>query len=87
MPFEARKGRIQTAVPMPYLVARWGWVAKATLQQIYPREADPIHILQEVEWKSGQLGMEQEISPPPRFEPRTLLPVASRNTNYAIPAA
>jgi hypothetical protein len=87
MPFEAQKGRLHTAVPMPYLGVRRGWVANATLQQIYPREAEPVHILQEVEWKSGQLEIGQEISPPPGFEPRTLQPVASRNSTYAILAA
>ena len=31
-------------------------------------------------------GREREISPPPRFYPRNVQPVASRNTDWAIPA-
>ena len=33
--------------------------------------------------RSGQVW---KISPPPRFDPRTVQPVASRHTDYAIPA-
>jgi hypothetical protein len=34
----------------------------------------------------GQSGQVLKISPPPGFDPRTVQLVASRNTNYAIPA-
>ena len=34
----------------------------------------------------GRSGRMQKISPPPGFDPRALLPVASRYTDYAIPA-
>jgi hypothetical protein len=34
----------------------------------------------------GRSGRLQEISPPPRFDPRTVQPVASHYTDYAIPA-
>jgi len=33
--------------------------------------------------RSGRVG---KISPPPEFDPRTVLPVASRYTDWAIPA-
>ena len=32
-------------------------------------------------------GQVRKISPPPEFDPRTVQPVASRYTDYAIPAA
>jgi hypothetical protein len=34
----------------------------------------------------GRSGQVREISPPPRFDPRAVHPVASRYTDYAIPA-
>ena len=35
----------------------------------------------------GQSGRVRKISPPPGFDPRTVQPVASRYTNWAIRAA
>ena len=35
----------------------------------------------------GRSGQMQNISPPPEFDPRTVQPVASRYTDWAIPAA
>ena len=34
----------------------------------------------------SQSGQVQKISPPPGFEPRTVQPLASRYTDYVIPA-
>ena len=34
----------------------------------------------------GRSGWLRKISPPPEFDPRTVQPVASRYTDYAIPA-
>jgi len=34
----------------------------------------------------GQSGRVRKISPSPGFDPRTVQPIASRYTNYAIPA-
>jgi hypothetical protein len=34
----------------------------------------------------GRSGRVQKISPPPAFDPQTIRPVASRYTEYAIPA-
>jgi hypothetical protein len=34
----------------------------------------------------GRSGRVRKISPPPGFDPRTVQPVASRYTDYAIPA-
>jgi len=35
------------------LGARWGSVVKATPRSLYPRETQPVPILQEDEWASG----------------------------------
>ena len=35
----------------------------------------------------GRSGRVQKMSPPPGFDPRTVQPVASRYTDWAIPAA
>ena len=34
----------------------------------------------------GRSGRVRKISPPPRFDPRTVQPVASRYTDWAVPA-
>jgi len=34
------------------LGARWGWVVNATPRPLYPRERDPVAILQEAGWAS-----------------------------------
>jgi hypothetical protein len=35
------------------LCARWRWVVKVTLRPLYPRERDPVPILQEAGWAPG----------------------------------
>ena len=35
-------------------------------------------------WLQGQSGQEQKTSPPPELDPRTVQPVASSYTDYAI---
>jgi hypothetical protein len=47
---------------------------------------DPVPILQEAGWAPGPFWIGAENSPPPGFDPRTFQPVASRYTDYAIPA-
>jgi hypothetical protein len=58
-----------------------GWVVNATFQPLYPRERDPVPIVQE----AGSRRV-RKISLPPGFDPRTVQPVASRYTDWAIPA-
>jgi hypothetical protein len=43
---------------------------------LYPREREPIPIVQETGWASGPVWMCLEYLAPPGFEPRTLQPVA-----------
>jgi hypothetical protein len=45
-----------------------------------------LSIVAEVEWALGLVWTTWNISPPPRFFPRTVQPVTIRCTDYAIPA-
>ena len=61
---------------------RWGWgsaprPSRFTRYALYRRLGGP----------QGRSGRVRKISPPPGFDPRTVQPVASRYTGYAIPAA
>ena len=53
------------------------------LAALYPGK-DPVPIVQETGWAPGPVWMGAEnLAPPPRFDPRTVQPVASRYTDYA----
>jgi hypothetical protein len=45
-----------------------------------------LSIVPEAEWALGLVWTTWNNSPPPGFFPRTVQPVASRSTDYAIPA-
>ena len=47
---------------------------------------DPVPILQEAGWPQGRSGQVRKISPTPGFDPRTVQPVASRYSDWDIPA-
>jgi hypothetical protein len=47
---------------------------------------DPVPIVQEAGWAPEPVWIGAENLAPPRFDPRTLQPVASRYTDYIIPA-
>jgi hypothetical protein len=47
---------------------------------------DPVPTVQEAWWVQDRSGQMWKISPPPGFDPRTVQPVASRYTDWAIPA-
>ena len=50
-----------------------------------PRK-DPVPIVQEAGWSPGPVWTGAEnLAPPPGFDPRTVQPVASRYTDWAIP--
>jgi hypothetical protein len=54
---------------------------------LYPRERDPVPIVQVVERAPGSVWMGAEnLAPPQGSEPRTVQPVASRYTDYAVAA-
>ena len=54
----------------------------------FPPRKDPVSIVQEAGWASGPVwaGAENLAPPAPGFDPRTVKPVASRCTDWAIAA-
>ena len=48
-----------------------------------PRK-DPVPIVQEAGWATGPVWTGAENLAPPAFDPRTVQPVASRYTDYAV---
>jgi hypothetical protein len=44
---KAQRGSRVIALFFFNLGARWGWVVNATLRPLYPRERDPVPIVQE----------------------------------------
>ena len=62
-----------------------GWVANATSRPLYPRERPGTHCI------GGWVGPIADVNrcgksrPPPGFDPRTVQPVGSRYTDWAIP--
>jgi hypothetical protein len=61
-------------------------MVNVTPRPLYPRERDPVPIVQEAEWAPGPVWTGAENPPLPGFDPRTVQLVASRYTDYAIPA-
>jgi hypothetical protein len=62
------------------------WVGNATPRPHLTPGKDPVPIVQEAGWAQGRSGQVRKISPPPVFDPRTVQPVASHYTYWAIPA-
>ena len=53
-----------------------------------PPGKEPVPIAQEAGWGSGPVWTDAEnLAPPPGFDPRTVQPVASRYTDWAIAAS
>jgi len=54
-----------------------GWLINDAPQPLYPRERDPVHIVQEAGWALGA-GLDEwgKSRTPPGFNPRTVQPVA-----------
>ena len=65
---------------------RWGWVVSTTPRPLYRRERPSTH--RTGGWVGPRAGLDGcgKSRPPPGFDPRTIQPVASRYTDWAIPA-
>jgi hypothetical protein len=61
------------------------WVVNATLRQ-FIRGKDPVPIVEEAGWAPGPVWTSAENLAPPVFDPRTVQPLASRYTDWVIPA-
>ena len=64
-----------------------GWVVNVTPRPLYPRERPGICCI--VGWVGLRAGLDRcgKFRPPPVFDPRTVQRVASRYTDWAIPAS
>jgi len=60
-------------------------VVNATSGPLYPRERDPVPILQEAGCTSELVWTANKSLPQPGFESWTVDPVANRYTDYAVP--
>jgi hypothetical protein len=63
---------------------KWGWVANATPRPLYLRERNPVTVVQEAGWDPWPVWTSADNLAPPGFDPRTVQPVASRYTDYAM---
>jgi hypothetical protein len=63
-----------------------GWVVKATTRPIYPRERPGTNCIGG--WVGPRAGLDnaENLVPPPELDPRTVQTVASRHTDWDIPA-
>jgi len=55
-----------------------GWVMNATLWPLYPREGEPVPIMQEAGCTPGAVWTHAENLAPTRFDSRTVQPVATK---------
>jgi len=58
----------------------------ATPRQLYLQERELVPLVQEAGWAQGTVSMGVENLAPPEFDSTAVQPVASRYTDYAIPA-
>jgi hypothetical protein len=68
-----------------------GCVVNATTRPLYPQEGYPAPIVQEAGWAPGPFwtgakNLAFPTPPPAGFDSRAVEPVASRYTDYAVPA-
>ena len=78
--------RVGRGIGLPFLRPRywrWVWRVSTTPRPLYPRE-NPYLLYRRLGGTQGRSGRAREISPPPGFDPRTIHPVASRYTDWAI---
>ena len=79
--------RVCRGIALPYLRPRhwrWGWGFSITSRPLYPRERHGTHCTGG--WVGPTAGLDgcRKSRPPPGFDPRTVQPVASRYTDWAI---
>jgi len=60
------------------------WVVNTTTRALYPRERPDTHCIR-LNRPQNQSGQVRKIAATPGFDPRTVHPVQSRHTDYAIP--
>jgi hypothetical protein len=68
------------------LGTRWGWVVNTTPRPPLPPGKTRYPLYRRLGGSRSWSGYVRKISPPPGFDPQTFQSVASRYTDYAIPA-
>ena len=68
------------------VLPRWGWVVSTMPRPLYPCERPGTYCIGGWVGPRDRSGRVRKISSPPGFDPRTVQPVASRYTDWAIPA-
>jgi hypothetical protein len=63
-----------------------GQAVNVTPRPLYPRPRNPVRIVQEGVWVPRPVWTGGKKLPPQVFDPQTVQPVASRYTDYIIPA-
>jgi hypothetical protein len=72
------------ALPFHDHGSRRGWGISVTPRPLFTPEKDPVSIIQEAGWApEPDWTGEENLAPPPGFDPRTVQPVASHYTNWA----
>jgi hypothetical protein len=61
-----------------------GWMITATPRPLYPQETEPVPIVLETGWASGPVWTGEKNLTSTRIRSRTVQPVASRYTDWAI---
>jgi hypothetical protein len=79
LPWRPREGVEVQLYSFFNLGARWTWVVNATTRPLYPRETDPLRIVQGLVEPQDRSGRVRKISPPPGFDPRTFQPLYRLN--------
>jgi hypothetical protein len=82
---KAQRGSRSIALSFLNLSTRWRWVVNATPLTLYAWERPSTHCV-EAGWVPGQVWTSAEISTPSGLNPRTFQALASRYTEWAIPA-
>jgi hypothetical protein len=89
---QAQRGGRGMGLPILNLGAQRGWVVNATPRQLNPRTSPPPGKRPGALCTGGRVSLGwcevvRKILSQPGFEPRTVQPVVSRYTDYAIPDA
>jgi hypothetical protein len=84
MLMQAQKGGDVIGPAIRKMDSRSGWEVSVITWPFYPRENPGTHCTRAA-WVSGPVWPCMENLTPPRLDPRTCQPVASRSTDHAVP--
>jgi hypothetical protein len=85
-PPRAQRGSSGIAVLIFDFGTRRGWVVSTTPRPLYPPGKTRYPLYRRLGWPQGRSGRVRKISPPLRFDPRTVKPVAQSLYRLSYPA-